>query len=184
MADVVLIGGSPSLVSRSTAVLAQVAQVLVVRGAAVQQIEVRALPAEDVLWAKSDSPALQAAVAAIQRASAVVIATPVYKAAYSGLLKAFLDLLPPGILARKIVLPIATGGSPGHLLAIDYAIKPVLSALGARYILNGVYVLDSQLQGSAAEGYTLGPAIRERLDAAVDELGSVLTNGIALAGPR
>jgi FMN reductase len=48
-------------------------------------------------------------------------------------------------LRGKTVLPIATGGSPAHLLAIDYALKPVLSALGATDLLQGVYVVDKQL---------------------------------------
>lgn len=40
----------------------------------------------------------------------VILATPVYKAAYSGLLKTFLDLLPQGGLRDKVVLPIARNG--------------------------------------------------------------------------
>ena len=181
MADVVLIGGSPSLVSRSSAVLAQLEKDLAVRGLSAQRIEVRALPAEDLLFANIESPAIQAATQIINHASAVVVATPVYKAAYSGVLKAFLDLLPQRVFGNKAVLPIATGGSPGHLLAIDYALKPVLSALGARYVLNGVYVLDSQLQGSPIEGYTLDAAISQRLDDAIEELSAFTIHGAAPA---
>jgi FMN reductase len=57
-----------------------------------------------------------------------------------------LDLLPQKSLAGKVILPIATGGTLGHLLAINYALKPVLSELGASQILAGVYVLDTQIQ--------------------------------------
>lgn len=173
MADVVLIGGSPSRVSRSSAVLAQVETDLAAHGLSTNRIEVRSLPAEDLVFARIESLAIQAATEAINEASAIVVATPVYKAAYSGVLKAFLDLLPQRILAGKIVLPIATGGSPGHLLAIDYALKPVLAALGARYVLGGIYVLDSQLQGSAAEGYTLDAGIKQRLDDAIGDLSAI-----------
>ncbi len=69
----------------------------------------------------------------------VVVATPVYKAAYTGLLKAFLDVLPRQTLLDKTVFPIAPGGSLAHLLTIDFAFKPVLSALGAQHVLNGLY---------------------------------------------
>ncbi|MDQ0896682.1 NAD(P)H-dependent oxidoreductase [Paenibacillus sp. V4I7] len=62
------------------------------------------------------------------------------EASYTGVLKAFLDLLPQKGLECKVVLPLAVGGTISHLLAIDYALKPVLSALGARNILQGVYV--------------------------------------------
>lgn len=170
MADVALIAGSPSRWSRSSAVLGHLESGLQRRGLSTYSLQVRDLPVEDVFYANFESPAVQAATAAIGAASAVVIATPIYKAAYSGVLKAFLDLLPQGILAGKVVLPVATGGSPGHLLAIDYALKPVLAALGARYVLGGVYVLDSQLLGSASEGYTLDPTIVRRFDQAAEEL--------------
>ena len=45
-----------------------------------------------------------------------------------------------------MVLPIATGGTIAHLLAIDYALKPVLSELKARHILGGVYAVDKQIE--------------------------------------
>lgn len=50
----------------------------------------------------------------------MIIATPIYKAAYTGVLKVFLDLLPTNALAGKIILPIGTGATPAHLLALDY----------------------------------------------------------------
>ena len=98
---------------------------------------------------------------------------PIYKAACSGLLKVFLDLLPSDILRGKSVLPLATGGSPGHLLAIDYALKPVLGALGARHIVDAVYVLDEQLVPHETLGYVPDEAIVERLDRALQGLADV-----------
>ena len=76
----------------------------------------------------------------------MLISTPVYKASFAGGLKAVLDLLDEKALAGKVVLPIATGGSPAHLLALEYGLKPVLSALGARHILAGVYATDKQVR--------------------------------------
>jgi SsuE family FMN reductase len=73
----------------------------------------------------------------IEAAAALIVSTPIYKAAYTGALKALLDILPPAALDGKVVLPIATGGSFAHLLAIEYALKPVLSALGATDLLQG-----------------------------------------------
>ncbi len=43
-----------------------------------------------------------------------------------------------------MVLPLATGGTVAHMLAVDYALKPVLSALKAQEILHGVFADDSQ----------------------------------------
>lgn len=83
-----------------------------------------------LLHAQFEHPLIRQALAEVAQAHVVLIATPIYKAAYSGVLKAFLDLLPQDALRGKTVLPLATGGSIAHLLALDYALKPVLSALG------------------------------------------------------
>lgn len=82
-------------------------------------IALRDLPPASLLQAQTDGIAQAAA-------DVVIVATPIYKAAYSGLLKVFLDLLPPDALRGKTVLPLAMGGSLAHLLALDYALKPVL----------------------------------------------------------
>ena len=78
---------------------------------------------------------IQAALEQVAQATAVVVATPVYKAAYRGLLKEFLDLLPQFGLTEKVVLPLATGGSRSHMLALDYTLRQVLSSLAAKHVL-------------------------------------------------
>ena len=98
------------------------------------------------------------------------MATPVYKAAYAGVLKAFLDLLPQDALHDKVVLPIATGGSSAHLLALDYALKPVLGALGASHILRGVYVTDSQVQFEHGGALRLADELDARLRSGISDL--------------
>lgn len=77
---------------------------------------------------------MQAAIAEVDLADALVVATPVYKASYSGVLKTFLDVLPQKAFARKAVLPLATGGTIAHLLSIDYALRPVLLSLCPRHV--------------------------------------------------
>ena len=100
---------------------------------------------EDLLYARFDSPALKTFTDQLQEADGLIVATPVYKAAYSGALKTLLDLLPERALQGKVVLPLATGGTVAHLLAVDYALKPVLSALKAQEILHGVFADDAQV---------------------------------------
>ncbi|MEY4321136.1 MAG: hypothetical protein RLZZ471_1077, partial [Actinomycetota bacterium] len=103
------------------------------------------------------------AINRVADAQAVVVATPVYKAAYSGVLKVFLDLLPQAGFKDKVVLPLATGGSPHHMLALDYALRPVLQSLGARQILSGVYASDSQVPKTESGGYQVSEEIEARL---------------------
>ena len=56
----------------------------------------------------------------------LVIASPTYKATYSGLLKAFLDRLGTGALAGAAAVPILLGGAQNHQLAIDVHFVPLL----------------------------------------------------------
>jgi FMN reductase len=165
--DVVSVSGSPSADSRSAALLRFIERRIASRASRVRHIALRELPPADLLQARADSPALRVALAAVHEANLVMVATPIYKASYSGLLKVFLDLLPQDALRDKTVLPLATGGSPGHLLALEYALKPVLAALGARHVLDAVYVLDSAWRAHELLGPTPGPEVIERIDEAL-----------------
>jgi FMN reductase len=107
-------------------------------------------------------------------ADAVVIATPVYKASFSGLLKVFLDLLPQDGLAGKLVLPLATGGSQSHMLALDYALRPVLHALDARHVLTSIYATSPQLVWNEGSGLAVDQAIGWRVQAGVEGLSAAL----------
>ena len=119
---------------------------------------------------RSRSAALLDAVAQVAQARVLVVSTPVYKAAYSGVLKVFLDLLPQTALQGKTVLPLATGGSPHHMLALDYALRPVLQSLGAKHILPGIYATDAQVTVTPEGAYSVGRDIAIRLDDAVNAL--------------
>lgn len=166
---IVFIAGSPSHPSRSLAVLEYAKTFLASEGLQLDLITVRDFPPEDLVLAKFDSPAIQQAKTLVEQANGVIIATPIYKASYSGVLKAFLDLLSPSALSGKVVLPIATGGTLAHLLAIEYALKPVIAALGARYVLGGVYLLDTQIQVNDGS-VQLETEIDQRLKASLHEL--------------
>ena len=168
---VLLIAGSPSDPSRSAALLDSVSRRLALRGGLkVERLNIRELPAEALLLAQWGHPAIVKALAQVEQARAIVVATPVYKAAYSGVLKVFLDLLPQTALVGKSVLPLATGGSPHHMLALDYALRPVLQSLSARHILTGVYATDAQIARSTEGVYTPAADISTRLDEAVATL--------------
>jgi FMN reductase len=171
--DVLTIAGSPSAHSRSALVLEYMQQRLEHHGLRTWGINVRDLPPEDLIYGRHDSPAIMQSAALLRQARAVIIATPVYKASYSGVLKTFLDLLPQRALAGKLALPIAIGGSPVHMLAIDYALRPLLGALGAQHTIQGIYITDSQIQISG-DLLEFDPVIAERIESAlqylVDEL--------------
>lgn len=170
MADVITIAGSPSIPSRSGVLLAHIRTLLEDDGVSTDAIAVRHLNADDLVAARTEAPSIQDALGRIQKARAVIVGTPIYKAAYAGLLKVFLDLLPQNAFYDKVVFPIATGGAPGHLLAIDYSLKPLLGALGAQHILNGLYVLDAQIHYQDEELIWLDPTVEQRLRAGLQSL--------------
>jgi len=169
MSDILLISGSPSAQSRSGALLQYAVERLNAEGFSTDLVSVRDYPAEDLILGKYDSPSFAETKRLVAEARGLVVGTPVYKAAYTGSLKTLLDILPPQALRNKTVLPIATGGSPAHMLVLDYALKPVLGALGASDILQGVYVIDEQLQLGKGSLFT-DVEIRERFHRELNSL--------------
>jgi FMN reductase len=167
MSFVVTISASPLQDSRTQLLAAQVGAAVAARGIAVETINVRDLPAEDLLWGRTEAPAIRRALDLIARASGVVVATPVYKAAYTGVLKTFLDLLPQFGLQDKVVLPLATGGTLAHVLSIDYALRPVLLALGAQHVVTGLFILDKLLDRHPEGGLQIHADVAGRLDAVI-----------------
>lgn len=181
MSGIAIITGSVSARSKTAALAARIAARLGREGFRVTTVNVRDLPAEDVLFGRVDSPAVADAARIVAEASGVVIATPIYKASYTGALKAFLDLLPQFGLAGKAVLPLATGGTLAHVLAIDYGLRPVLQSLGARHVLPGLFLLDKALRlgedGALEIDDELGSKLEEVVRPFID---SVLREGLPL----
>lgn len=172
--NILLLAGSPSTPSRSTRLLHHVGERLALLGHRYAKLQVRDLPAQALVQADFGDAALKTAREQVAAADAVVISTPVYKAAYSGILKAFLDLLPQDGLKGKLVLPLATGGSQSHMLALDYGLRPVLSALDARHVLPSIYATEQQILWSEEEGLTIDPAIAKRVTDGVENLSASL----------
>jgi len=177
---ILLVAGSPSLNSRSGALLQHVGAALATFDVEVEELHVRDLPAQALLGAHLDDREIAAAIHQVARARAVVVATPIYKAAYSGALKVFLDVLPQHALAGKRVLPLATGGSAHHMLALDYALRPVLQSLAAQQVLSGVYATDAQFTRDG-EHYRVNLETVARLDDAVTSLLAGTTSALASA---
>ena len=164
--SIVALAGSPSANSRSTALLRHVLSRFS-DGAPRSEIVLRDLPAAALVRADFDDPAIRRAREQVAAARLVVIATPIYKASYSGLLKTFLDLLPQDALRGKTVLALGTGGSAAHLLALDYALRPVLAALGARHVLDSIYAVDAQFAPHAVHGHVAHDDVAQRIERAL-----------------
>ena len=167
---ILLLSGSPSTPSRSSRLLQLIGERLNARGQRTVSIHVRDLPAQALLHADFGDPELQAAQLLLKQADAVVIATPIYKAAYSGLLKTFLDILPQEGLAGKIVLPLAVGGGQSHMLALDYGLRPILQALGAHHVLQSIYATEPQVVWNETNGLQIASEIEKRVEQGIEAL--------------
>jgi FMN reductase len=97
------------------------------------------------------------AVDRIAAAAAVLIAAPVYRASFPGVLKNLLDIVPVGALQGKPVGIAAMGSSTHHYLAVDTQLRQVLGWFGALVAPTGVYITgtdfrDGTLTSEAAQG--------------------------------
>ncbi|MCU1675457.1 MAG: NADPH-dependent reductase [Frankiales bacterium] len=101
------------------------------------------------LWAGGPFTALPDAIAtaheAVLTADVLIVGTPVYKGAYTGLLKGFLDLLPPGTLRHTVAVPVTLSAAPAHRLLAEQALRPVLAELGASLPTPGLALEESEL---------------------------------------
>ena len=144
MSDIIIISGSPSDTSRTKKVLDYLGTVVEQEGFSIKHISVRDVSKDVLFEGAYDSPEIRDIATLIQNAKGVIIGSPVYKGAYSGVLKTLIDVLPQDVLKHKPVLPLMTGGSSTHLLALDYTLKPVLASLKA-HNLKGLYFVDAQI---------------------------------------
>lgn len=141
MSDIVVLSGSPSEHSRSEHILKYLGNLLEDGQFTVAHLSVRDVSPTDVFQARFDSPDIKNIVSLIQQAKGLIVGSPVYNTSYSGVLKAVIDLFPEDIFEQKPVLPVMTGGSPNHLLAIEYSLKPLLSSLKGE-CTKGLYFID------------------------------------------
>ncbi|WP_433595921.1 NADPH-dependent FMN reductase [Lysinibacillus xylanilyticus] len=174
MTKAVIINGSNSRNSRVTAIHEKVEKYLKAQGMVVHTNYVHELPAEDLITANFASEAIVSENKQVEEADIIVLLTPIYKASYTGILKTYLDLLPQKALLGKIILPIAVGGSIGHLLALEYALKPVLAVLGATTIAHSVYIVDKQIIRLEDGSFAIEEEAINRLEGELKQLQQIV----------
>lgn len=83
------------------------------------------------------------AIATAAGSNLLVVASPTFKATYSGVLKLFLDRIDGKTgLAGVTTVPLMLGAGPAHFLAPELLLKPVLVELGAIVAVQGLYLSD------------------------------------------
>ena len=146
MSGVGVVVGNPKVASRTLAVAREVARAAAaaagVGGAPVVEVDLAELGPHLFDWAAED---VRSVVDEISRCDLVVVASPTYKAAYTGLLKSFLDWYGSTGLAGVVVVPVMVGAGAAHALAVEVHLRPVLVEIGATVPTRGLYVTEDRL---------------------------------------
>ena len=126
-------------------------------------------------------PTTREAVARIATAGAVLIAAPVYRASFPGVLKNLLDITPVEALQNKPVGIVSMGGSPHHYLAVDTQLRQVLAWFGALLAPTSVHLTG----GDFRDGQLASDTARADLAALTDTLTLLMRRlDPAALGPR
>ena len=145
--QVTVVVGNPNPGGRTTRVAEAAARCAVEAIGAVGRAEIETIElahVADRLFAWEDD-ALAALCQRVASSALIVPACPVYKASYTGLLKAFFDRYGSNGLAGVVALPVMLGAAPQHALAVETHFRPLLVELGASVPSRGLYVLEAQL---------------------------------------
>lgn len=144
--SLVTLVGNPRAGSRTHTVAVTAAAVIARRtgyGAPGEVVDLTALgPA---LLSPEPVAAVETALESVGAARVLVVASPVYKGTYTGLLKVFLDRLRPGALRGTVALPLLVMGDPKHALAVEVHLRPLLVELGATVPTPGLALTEARL---------------------------------------
>ena len=88
----------------------------------------------------------QAVVERVMAADMYIIATPIFRASFTGALKNLLDLVPVEGLMGKPCGLLAMGATDHHYLTVDTQLRPVLAWFGAYLVPGAVYLQSRHFQ--------------------------------------
>lgn len=132
-----------------------------------------------MLLTGSPTPALDALLGEVAAADAVVLVTPIYSGAYTGMVKDLVDLLPQGALDGVPVLIGGTGGTARHALALDHTLRPLLGHVHAVVAPSAVFAATEDF-GGTGEG---AASLTRRIGKAADELAGLMAGRPARRAP-
>ena len=117
-----------------------------------------------------EDEAANGAMAQVKEVDLLIVASPVFKATFTGLLKSFLDRAPMEGLDGTVAVPVMVGAAPNHALAVDAYLRPLLVEIGASCPTRALYVTESQLPEA-------GTRVADWLEAAKPVLSRALGKG-------
>lgn len=139
MSRIAVVVGNPKSASRTLESAVHVARALA--GEPDLVVDLATLGPAILDWS---DPTVAGLVEQVGAADLLIVASPTYKGAYTGLLKLFLDRFKAGTGLSGLAVPLMLGGGPAHALAPELTLRPVLTEIGATVPGRALYVLDSQ----------------------------------------
>lgn len=122
---------------------------------------------------------LESALQAIEGASLLVVAAPVYKGSYPGLFKHLFDLVSPDALTGKPVVLAATGGGEKHALVIEHQLRPLFGFFRAFTLPTGVYGAEADLKDYQVSSDALQARVRDAAGEAAQALRQLAATSAA-----
>src|SRR5215475_4608234 len=111
---------------------------------------------------------LQEVIATLGESDGIIASTPVYKAAPSGMLTSFLDILDDDLLIAKPVVLAATAGTARHALVVDEQMRSMFAYMRTMTVPTSLF--------AATEDWG-DPALNKRIDRAALELVLLIDGG-------
>ncbi len=124
-------------------------------------------PLADALGTGTVAEPLQEALTRVTTADLLVVASPVYKGSYTGLLKLFVDFLGQDELEDTPVVLAATGGNDLHSLVIEHELRPLFGFFRAHTLPHAVYARGADFLPEGGFSESLMKVIAAAADGAV-----------------
>ncbi len=125
----------------------------------------------------------EAVVERVLAADMFLIATPIFRATFTGALKNLLDLVPVEGLLGKVCGLVGMGATDHHYLALDTQLRPVLTWFGAHLVPSAVYLQSRQFQeGCLTDGEAI--AQLESLAQGIVDLQAAVSGQHGVLGPK
>lgn len=171
--SLVSVAGSPSAQSRSSRLLAALGERLQQAGVTVHAYSIDSFDAGAVFHARVDHPSVAGFVDRVGAAGGLLLSTPVYKASYTGALKAIVDLLPYDALLGKLGFGIATARSKPHLDATAAAFSELWGFFRVSHSIPALTLLDEEIFADP-EAARFDPRVEKWLDERAQAIVSAL----------
>lgn len=169
----ILIAGSPSGSSRSLRLLQAVEERLRLAGVGVRLVLPEQLGPQALLRADTADVNVAEFIQLVSASDGIVVATPVYKATFSGVLKVALDVIPPDALVGKVAFGIATGRLPQQLKGAGSALGGIFDFFRVRTQVAPLLLADEAIF-DAADSTRFSTTTHRLLDSATEQLLNAL----------